>query len=173
MLFQIFILNHQPINDTVTFFNVPSFIPLLFPELILLLPIRANFYVMMFYALVIGFVLDIFGNTPGMHAASLVLLAYLRPRILRLFFQQDEKKLGWARPTMYRLGLIPFLFYISISILVHHLFYFILQEWNIRLILMMWLIHTSFGDTASMDKRILKKWCAKIAKPLRCLPESR
>lgn len=135
MLFQIFILNYQPINDSITFFGIPSFIPLLFPVLILLLPIRTNYYVMMLYALLIGFVLDMFSNTPGMHAASLVLLAFFRPRILRLFFQQDEKKLSWARPTMYRLGFMPFLFYIGVSIFIHHLFYFMLQEWSLMNIL--------------------------------------
>ena len=135
MLFQVFILNYQPINDTITFLGIPSFIPLLFPVLILLLPIRANYYVMMLYALVIGIGLDMFSNTPGMHASSLVFLAFLRPKILRLFFQQDEKKLGWARPTMYRLGFMPFLFYICISIVIHHLFYFMLQEWSLSNIL--------------------------------------
>ncbi len=131
VLFQIYILNDRTINDSISFLHVPSFIPLLFPVLILLLPIRTNYYIMMLYAVLIGFILDMFSNTPGMHMAALVLLAFLRPRLLRLFFQQDEKKLGWARPTMYRLGFMPFLFYISIGVVVHHLFYFILQEWSL------------------------------------------
>lgn len=135
MLFQIYILNDQPINSSITILGIPSFIPLLFPVLILLLPIKANYYVMMLYAVVIGFLLDLFNNTPGMHASSLVLLAFLRPRILRLFFQQDQKKLGWARPTIYRLGFMPFIFYISVSIIIHHLFYFLLQEWSMSNIL--------------------------------------
>lgn len=131
MLFQTLVLNDMSINDSFSIFGIPSFIPMLFPVLILLLPIRVNYYVMMLYAVVIGIVLDIFSNTPGMHAAALVLLAFLRPRLLRLFFQQDEKKLGWARPTMYRLGFMPFLFYICFSIAIHHLFYFLLQEWSL------------------------------------------
>jgi len=135
MLFQTLVLNDMTINDSISFLGIPSFIPLLFPVLILLLPIRVNYYVMMLYALLIGIVLDIFSNTPGMHASSLVLLAFLRPRLLRLFFQQDEKKLGWARPTMYRLGFMPFLFYICFSIVIHHLFYFLLQEWSLSNIL--------------------------------------
>lgn len=130
ILFQIIILNDMSINDSVTFLGIPSFIPLLYPVLILLLPIRSEYFVTMGYALVIGFTLDLFSSTPGLHASALVLLAYLRPRLLRLFFQQDEKKLGWARPTMYRLGFMPFLFYISIGIAIHHLFYFSLQVWS-------------------------------------------
>ncbi len=135
ILFQTLLLNDMAINDSITFLGIPSFIPLLFPVLILLLPIRVNYYLMMLYALVIGIVLDIFSNTPGMHASALILLAFLRPRLLRLFFQQDEKKLGWARPTVYRLGFMPFLFYICFSILIHHLFYFLLQEWSLSNIL--------------------------------------
>lgn len=130
MLFQIVILNDMAINDSISLFGIPSFIPLLYPVLILLLPIRADYFVTMSYALVIGFTLDIFSSTPGLHASALVLLAYLRPRLLRLFFQQDEKKLGWARPTIYRLGFMPFLFYISAGIVIHHLFYFTLQIWS-------------------------------------------
>ncbi len=136
MVFQIYILNDNPINDTITFLGIPSFIPLIFPVLILLLPILSNYYVMMLYAVVIGFLLDMFSNTPGLHAASLVLLAYLRPKLLRLFFQQEKKKLSWARPTMYRLGFMPFVFYISASILIHHFFFFMLQEWSLSNILL-------------------------------------
>ena len=135
MIFQIFILNDMNINSSISILGIPSFIPMLFPVLILLLPIRSNYYVMMAYAVVIGFALDLFSNTPGLHAASLVLLAFLRPRLLRLFFQQDEKKLGWARPTVYRLGFMPFLFYICFSIGIHHLFFFLLQEWSLMNIL--------------------------------------
>lgn len=131
ILFQVYILNDETINDGFSFMGIPSFIPLLFPVLLLMLPIIINYYVLLLYAAFIGFTLDMFSNTPGMHAASLVFLAFLRPRILRLFFQQDEKKLNWARPTMYRLGFMPFLFYIAISIFIHHIFYFTLQEWSL------------------------------------------
>ena len=130
MIFQIVILNDMAINSSISFLGIPSFIPLLYPVLILLLPIRSDFFVTIGYAAVIGFILDLFSSTPGLHASALVLLAYLRPRLLRLFFQQDEKKLGWARPTMYRLGFMPFLFYIAIGIAIHHLFYFTLQIWS-------------------------------------------
>ena len=135
MLFQTLVLNDMTINDSVTFLGIPSFIPMLFPVLILLLPIRVNYYVMMLYAVAIGIVLDVFNNTLGMHTSSLVLLAFLRPRLLRLFFQKDENKLGWARPTIYRLGFMPFLFYVCFSIAIHHLFYFLLQEWSLSNIL--------------------------------------
>ena len=130
MLFQILILNDMAINDSISFLGIPSFIPLLYPVLILLLPIRANFFVTIGYALLIGFTLDMFSSTPGLHAAALLLLAYLRPRLLRLFYQQDDKKIGWGRPTMYRLGFMPFVFYIAIGVGIHHLFYFSLQIWS-------------------------------------------
>ncbi len=130
LAFQIIILNDMAINSSITVLGIPSFIPLLYPVLILLLPIRSNYYAPMGYAVLIGLVLDIFSSTPGLHTACLILLAYLRPRLLRLFFQQDEKKLGWARPTIYRLGFIPFLFYIASGIIIHHFFYFSLQIWS-------------------------------------------
>lgn len=130
MVFQIIILNDMHLNSSIAFLGIPTFIPWLYPVLILLLPIRADYYVGILYAMLIGFVLDFFSNTPGLHASALVLLAFLRPKLLGLFFQQDEKKLVWARPTVYRLGFMPFLFYIGFGIFAHHLFFFGLQIWS-------------------------------------------
>ena len=135
MAFQIVILNDMHLNSSITVLGIPSMIPLLYPVLILLLPIRADYYVGLLYAAFIGFTLDFFSNTPGLHASALVLLAFLRPRLLRLFFQQDEKKLAWARPTVYRLGFVPFLFYITIGICIHHYLFLMLQIWSFNNIL--------------------------------------
>jgi hypothetical protein len=132
MIFQIMILNTVEVKSAVLIFGIPVFIPLIYPMLILLLPSNVNYFVMMLYALVIGFTLDYFSNTPGLHAASLVLLAYLRPRILMLFYQQDIKKIGSVKPTMYRLGFMSFLFYITCCILIHHLFFYTLQVWSFK-----------------------------------------
>jgi len=127
---QVALLNHITIKSSVSIFGIPAFIPLLYPALILMLPVNVNYFVMMTYAFVVGFILDYFGNTPGMHAAPMVLLAFMRPRLLNLFFQKDIKQIGSIIPSMYRIDFGPFLVYVSLGILIHHLFFFILQIWS-------------------------------------------
>lgn len=132
MFFQLIILNDINIKSSISVLGIPSFIPMLYPILILMLPIQVNYFRMMTYALFIGFILDYFSNTPGLHAASLLFMAYLRPKILSLFYQQDPKKIGHAKPNMTRLGFSSFLFYIGLCIFIHHLFYYTLQVWSFK-----------------------------------------
>jgi len=138
VIIQIFILNEITVKSSISIMGIPAFIPLLYPALILMLPVNVNYFIMMAYAFFLGLFLDYFGNTPGLSAAALVVLAYLRPRMLELFFQKDIKQVGNVVPSMYRLDFMPFIIYISIGIGIHHLVYYSLQLWsfsNIHIIL--------------------------------------
>jgi hypothetical protein len=83
-----------------------------------------------------GLMMDFFCNTPGMHAAASVLLAFVRPFLLQLFFQQSTKELGGIIPGLFRMGISSFLIYVSVAIFIHHLFYYTLQIWSIKNILL-------------------------------------
>lgn len=45
---------------------------------------------LMVLAFLIGLVVDIFSNTPGVNAGASVLVAFMRPSLLRLFSPRDE-----------------------------------------------------------------------------------
>ena len=61
---------------------------------------------------------DVFSDTPGMNAAATVLLAFLRPTFLRLFVPRDT--LDTLVPAIRTMGILPFLKYLVVSVLIHH-----------------------------------------------------
>ncbi|HMN33636.1 MAG TPA: hypothetical protein PKA54_09695 [Chitinophagaceae bacterium] len=131
MAFQVFILNNIVIKSALTLGDLPIFIPLIYPFIILILPVNTNHVLVMLISFFVGLTMDMFSNTPGMHAATCVLLGYMRPYLLNLFFQQNIKDLGDTVPTLYRMGFKYFLLYNLFALLVHHFFFYLLQIWSI------------------------------------------
>lgn len=136
MAIQIFLLNDIVIKSSITLMGMPAFIPMLYPLIFLVLPVNTPAWLAMLFGLFTGLVMDYFSNTPGMHAAACVLLCYLRPYFLKLFFQQSAKDLGTIVPSVFKMGLIAFLLYIAMGIIVHHLFFYIIQIWSFNQILL-------------------------------------
>lgn len=135
MIIQLFLLNDIVIKSSITLLGIPAFIPMFYPLIILLLPLNSPGWLSMLLALATGMLMDYFSNTPGMHAAAMVLVAFIRPYLLDLFFQQSVKELGAVVPSLFRMGLGSFLIYCSVAILVHHLFFYTLQIWSFKQIL--------------------------------------
>ena len=61
----------------------------------------------------------VFSDTPGMNAAATVLLAFLRPSLLRLFTPRDNP--DSFIPSFKTMGISPFLKYTTASVFVHSL----------------------------------------------------
>lgn len=132
MAVQVFVLNDIVLKSSLTLVGIPAFIPLIYPLVLLLLPVNTNPWLTMFLGFVVGLTMDMFCNTPGMHAAACVLLGFMRPSLLNLFFQQSIKELGDTVPTLFRMGLRSFLLYVAMAILIHHLFFYIIQIWSFK-----------------------------------------
>lgn len=101
---------------------------------ILLLPFDVGAVVLLLLGFGVGFAVDIFYNTPGMHAAATVLMAYLRPLTLRLLTPQrgyEERN----EPLIGEMGLGWFLTYISFMVFLHHAVVFFIEasNWNLWL----------------------------------------
>lgn len=93
---------------------------------ILLLPVNANKYTVMFLGLILGLSVDIFNSTQGLHAASTVLFAYLRPYILHIYAPRDDYEPN-RELSIKNYGLSWFLKYAGSLILIHHFFLFYLD----------------------------------------------
>ena len=63
--------------------------------------------------------IDVFSDTPGMNAAATVLLAFLRPSLLRLFTPRDNQ--DNLVPSFKSMGITPFLKYTTASVFIHSL----------------------------------------------------
>ena len=66
-----------------------------------------------------AFTIDVFSDTPGMNAAATVLLAFLRPSLLRLFTPRDNQ--DNLVPSFKSMGITPFLKYTTASVFIHSL----------------------------------------------------
>ena len=71
------------------------------------------------WAFFFGLTIDVFSDTPGMNAAATVLLAFLRPSLLRLFTPRDNQ--DNLVPSFKSMGITPFLKYTTASVFIHSL----------------------------------------------------
>jgi hypothetical protein len=94
---------------------------------VLLLPIETNIVILMGLGFTIGFVIDIFYNSLGLHALTMVLVAYLRNYWLGAITPQGGYDSG-AMPNIQSNGLQWFLVYMMPLVFVHHLTLFLVES---------------------------------------------
>lgn len=84
---------------------------------------------LMVMAFLLGLTVDVFSNTPGVNAGASVLVAFMRPGLLRLFSPRDEYEN--FEPGIYTLGIWAFVRYAIIMALLHHTALFLLESFSI------------------------------------------
>ena len=76
--------------------NIPPLHRFIIPVIYYLFILWLPFSVPRFWLLILGFItglsLDYFTNTPGLHAAACVLIAYIRPFIVNLLIPKDSSE---------------------------------------------------------------------------------
>jgi rod shape-determining protein MreD len=121
LLIQIIILNEvPPLHQYIT--------PYLYFAFILWMPFGTNRLTLTFLGFLLGYSLDIFTNTPGLHAAAACLIGYIRPSILNLLLAQETSEEVTKEPSVGTMGWGPFFIYTLFLTLIHH-FYLVLLEW--------------------------------------------
>ncbi|MEO8820052.1 MAG: rod shape-determining protein MreD [Ginsengibacter sp.] len=117
---QVYILDQiPPLHQLVT--------PYIYFLFILWLPFKMGRRMQMLLAFVLGFTLDAFNNTYGMHAAACVLIAYIRPFLINLLISQEGAESNYNEPSIQSMGFTPYLTYITILTFIHHTFLYFLQ----------------------------------------------
>jgi hypothetical protein len=121
LLIQIIILNEvPPLHQFIT--------PYLYFIVLLWLPFGTNRLTMTVIGFILGFSLDIFTNTPGLHAAAATLVGYIRPTVLNLLLSVEASEEVNKEPSVGTMGWGPFLVYVFFLTFIHH-FYLVLLEW--------------------------------------------
>lgn len=103
--------------------------PYVYILFILLLPFTIPGYVLLGISFLLGISIDIFNNTPGVHAGATVLLGFLRPGIAELISSREIIEKG-NTPNMKQLGFASFLKYTVIAVFIHHLFLFYAEAFS-------------------------------------------
>ncbi len=113
-------------------FKIPHLHRFITPYLYYLFILWLPFSVSRFWLLVIGFLtglsLDYFTQTPGLHAAACVLIAYLRPFIINLLLPKDTSEFNYREPSPRTLGWTAYGIYVLVLTLFHH-GYMLFLEW--------------------------------------------
>ncbi len=149
VLVQVLILNNIQISG---FIN-----PYIYILFVLLLPFNTPGYLLLPLAFLIGITIDIFGNTPGMHAGATVLLAFVRPGIVQLISTRELIEKG-PIPNMTQLGVASFIKYTVISVLIHHLVLFFAETFSFSDILstlLRWIISSFFSILIILGSQLI------------------
>jgi hypothetical protein len=113
-------------------FKIPPLHRFVIPYIYYLFILWLPFYIPRFWLLVIGFLtglsLDYFTQTPGLHAAACVLIAYIRPFIINLLLPKDTSEFNYREPSPRTMGWTPYAVYVLVLTLFHH-GYMLLLEW--------------------------------------------
>lgn len=115
LAFQILVLNNLEVSEYVH--------PYVYPMFIFMLPINTPRWLLLPLAFGTGLIVDMFNNTPGMHASACVVIAFLRQPILKLLTPPTGYE-SVETPSIRFMGVTWFIIFTSIMVFIHHTFYF-------------------------------------------------
>jgi len=124
VLLQVLILNNIEFSG---FIN-----PYLYILFILLLPFDTPKWALLLTAFFLGLSIDIFSDTLGMHSFASVLIAYMRPNVLKIFAPRDGYDTT-MRPGLKSFGMEWLVKYSLIMVLIHHFILFYIETFKFEL----------------------------------------
>ena len=122
LFFQVFVLEDLSLGGLAT--------PHLEVYLMLILPFTISRVGMLATGLIFGLILDMFTDTPGLHASALVLIGWLRPIVAGTFRPPGGYESG-DEPRIGFLGIGWFLAYATALTLIHHFALIMLQTFSL------------------------------------------
>lgn len=106
-------------------------VPWLYILFILLLPLQTSNFLLFLLSFLLGLSVDMFVNSPGLHAAACTAMAFCRILLIRLITPRDGYE-STIEPSLRVMGLRWFLIYAGILTLVHHLVLFNLEVFRLE-----------------------------------------
>jgi rod shape-determining protein MreD len=122
LFLQVFILNNILFLDAIN--------PYLYIAFVFIYPLKENRFPFLFYSFLLGMFIDFFSNSGGIHAFSILSIAYLRLFFVKIYFKKVV-----ADYAFFNLKLEPFgkvFNYIVTLTLIHHFIFFSLTNFSIE-----------------------------------------
>ena len=123
ILFGLLIVLQIPLLHNWVFFDVGF--PFLYIGFLLFLPQQMSRGWLLLVGFFIGLLMDVFSNTPGMHASATVLVSFVRSRWYNVVFETADRELEM---TLTSLGWSKLITAFLPLILLHHLTLFSLEN---------------------------------------------
>jgi rod shape-determining protein MreD len=125
VVIQIFLLNNIQLSGYIN--------PYWYVIFILLLPLNTPRWAILISAFFLGYIIDLFCYTPGMHAMSCLIIGYIRNSVFNTFFSYDKSQPGMS-PGVLMLGLPTFIRYTLVLVFIHHFILFNLEVFKFSLL---------------------------------------
>jgi rod shape-determining protein MreD len=110
---QAFVLNHMPpLHRFIT--------PYLYYLFLIWMPFSTGRVGLLFTGFLLGITLDVFTKSPGLHASSALLVAYLRPFLINLMVPKDTRELAIGSPGIQSMGTASYILFITLLTFFHH-----------------------------------------------------
>jgi len=120
VLFQVLVLNNIQFLGYIN--------PYLYILFILSLPYQTPQWLTLLLGFGLGLTIDTFSNTMGMHAFAVVMVAFLRGGIIKLFTAIEEG--NNPTPSFHTFGVSAYIKYVVVMVLIHHATLFLLEAFN-------------------------------------------
>ena len=103
---------------------------MIYPMLIVSLPFNMRPVWLMLIAFLVGFAVDSFSNTFGLHASAAVFLAYARPELMKIISPKEGYDF-LLKPTIKDMGFKWYGLITFVLFTIHHLWFFIFESFNL------------------------------------------
>lgn len=136
LLFAILIVLQILVFNQISIFGFAT--PFLYIYFLLKLPVGRNLFYVIGIGFLLGFIIDIFLNTPGINAAATTTVAAFRHMLLRLFFTKDETE--EYIPSIYTTP-AAFIKYALVAVIIHLTVIYSLESlslFNLEILLIRW-----------------------------------
>ena len=107
--------------------------PYIYLLFIITFPFNRNKSLLIVLSFLLGLSIDLFGDSGGIHAAACVVIAYLRPVILKFSFGVSYE---YNSIKINNVDFIQRLIYVSIMVFIHHIVLFSMEIFNINHIIL-------------------------------------
>lgn len=122
LLLQVFVLNN------VLFLGFIN--PYIYIAFVFLYPLKENRIPFLFYAFLLGLLIDFFSDSGGIHAFSILCIAYIRLFFVRLYFRKVVADYPFFKLKSESFGKI-FNYVVTLTI-IHHLIYFSFANFSLN-----------------------------------------
>ena len=114
LFLQVFVLNNILFLDSIN--------PYLYIVFVFLYPLKTNRVPFLFYSFLLGLLVDFFSDSGGIHALSILYIAYIRLFFVRIYFRKVSADYPFFKLKSESFGKI-FNYTVTLTV-IHHLIYF-------------------------------------------------
>ena len=142
LLFAVLIVLQVLLFNQISIFGFAT--PFLYIYFLLKLPIGRNVFYVIIIGFLLGFIIDIFLNTPGINAAATTLVAAFRQSLLQLFYTKDESE-GYT-PSIHTAP-SSFIKYATAAVVIHQTALYTLESlslFNPQILIIRWASSIAF-----------------------------